>query len=325
MRTIVMAGDTWGVSGPDFLLLFHAAAVVAAGVALLGRWLRLRRLERPGTSGLGAEQLAMMNARRPGAVDAALAALRARGAVEAADCVVSRSAAAGDDGALPGDATPLERALLAAVRVPARAGELQLVAEVAAALDAIDDDLRRRGLRTDHARERRLTIGRWVPLGAVLAVGVVRLLAGVLNHRPVSLLLLSLVLYGVLLFVAVNVDAPRARDASSVWAAARRAHPHLAPHLNPAWATYGPAGAATAVALWGDTALRAGDPAFFAGLRPPPAQTTTAPRPRRAPAVRTRRRTWSYDGGTTTSHYSCGSSGGSGGTSCGGGGGGCGG
>ncbi|MGI5174971.1 TIGR04222 domain-containing membrane protein [Dactylosporangium sp. CA-152071] len=318
MGTIVAAGGTWGVSGPVFLWLFHMAGVLAVGVPLLWRWLRTRRLERPDTAGLTAEQLAMVNAQRPGAVDAGLAALRARGAVEAAGGVVSRSAASGGDDALPAGATPLERALFAAVRVPTPARELQLVAVVAAALDAVDADLRRRGLRADRARERRLAIRGWVPLGALLVLGAVRLVAGLVNHRPVDFLVLSLIAYGAVLLMVVHLDEPRARDASSIWADARHDHRHLAPQLDPSWTTYGPAGAAMAVALWGDSALRAGDPAFAAGLRPHP-----APPPRRAPASHARRGTSSSKGSTEMprSTNSCGSSSCGSGSSCGGGGG----
>ncbi|MET7423714.1 TIGR04222 domain-containing membrane protein [Dactylosporangium sp. NPDC005555] len=313
------AGATWGISGPVFLWLFHAAGVLAVGVALLWRWWRTRALRRPHTEGLTAEHLAALRADRAGVISTGLAALRARGAVEAAAGVVTRSAAFGGGEALPAEATPLERALFEAVRTPRQASGLHRDTTVRPALEAIEADLRRRGLHADRGLDLRLSIVAGVPLGALLVLGAVRAVAGLINDRPIGLLIFSMIVYGSAMLLVVNLEAPRVRDTFGVWSGARREHQHLAPHLCPSWATYGPAGAAMSVALHGDTAIRAGDPAYAAGLQEPPGPSTD-----RRPSSRALRRGGGHAGASaplgtgSSSSYTCGSAYGDG-SSCGGG------
>jgi len=110
-------------------------------------------------------------------------------------------------------------------------------------------------------------------------------------------------------------------------AALRERNQHLAPRSTPAWATYGPAGAALAVALFGDAALRAGDPALAVALgswRPGAkrrkAQRIRAWSPRRVASGSTGGSLW-IAGGTGWGDADQSGSSDGGGSSCGGGGG----
>jgi hypothetical protein len=76
----VPAGDTWGISGPKFLLLYLAAAALAIGATLILRWFA-RRGRRPGRE-LSAYETAQLAGGAAWTISAVLAGLHVDGAIK---------------------------------------------------------------------------------------------------------------------------------------------------------------------------------------------------------------------------------------------------
>jgi uncharacterized protein (TIGR04222 family) len=296
-----VAADTWGISGPDFLRLYVIAAVVIAAYSI---WTR----RRAGRAATGSDrpprpaELAYLNGGESTVVYSSLAGLRAAGAV-----AVGSLGELMVTGELPAGATRLDHAIHDAARrhVPGRT--LRNDPGVATALRETLDGLIRAGWVLDDEQRTRARLGTWLMVG-LAGLGALRLVAGILNDRPVgylaALIVATLVAALALYFVPRNARTAAGRR---LLAKTRRTNRHLRPDQAPAWATYGATGAALGVALYGTAALWAADPVFAsdAGLVRPKDSASSA-----------------YGGG---SGGGCGAAGGS---SCGGGGcggGGCGG
>lgn len=299
---MVAPGYTWGISGPTFLLAYAVLAVVAV-VAVT----RVRRAladvpARP-TDGLDRQpyDVAYLNGGAELALCAALSAMHRSGtiAVEGRGTVV---AAARPDPR----SDELERAVHHAAARPLPRRQLAQVGAVASALARIESRLVAAGLLLDEPRRSRIRSACW-PTFAVAALGLVRIVAGTVNGRPVGflvVLVLAVLGVGVGQLVAVRRRSP-AGNAALCTLTAR--HHALSPSMRPDWAVYGPAGAALAVGVFGLSALWTADPAFAGELE-------------------LSRATAAGSGVTGGSGGDGGSGGGdSGGGGCGGGGGGCGG
>ncbi|WP_161602721.1 TIGR04222 domain-containing membrane protein [Thermomonospora catenispora] len=255
---LAAAGDTWGIPGPLFL-----AGYVLIALLLVVRALRKRRAGSTSAPArdLSAFELAYLAGGRPRALAAALASLRAQGAVEPAGRGRLRATGAPGrfaDGALDG-------AALAVVRSSGEIAvtRLQNARQVRRLLDDMQSRLERRGLLNGALRRARLRLpALW--LLALAAVGAVRVIAGVRNERPVLWLVLAIVAT-VAAAVAVASTVPRLAPAGRrALEEARREHAHLDPANRPAWSTYGASGLAVAVAVYGLTAMEGYDPRFVA-------------------------------------------------------------
>lgn len=121
--------------------------------------------------------------------------------------------------------------------------------------------LERRGLLNGALRRARLRLpALWLMLLAV--VGVVRVIAGVRNDRPVLWLILA-VIVTVVAAVVVASTVPRLSPAGRrVLEDAGREYAHLDPANQPAWSTYGASGLALAVAVYGFATMTGYDPQF---------------------------------------------------------------
>ncbi|RQX00598.1 TIGR04222 domain-containing membrane protein [Micromonospora inaquosa] len=298
------SGDTWGISGPTFLRYYIAAAILVVAIAAYHRV----RLAAGSTAAmtadpLGPQQLAYLNGGPRLAVHAALGGLRGSGAIG-----VRPDRRLTTTGAPPAGLTPLDQAIHWAAHQHARAGDLPRDERVRVALHQIRNGLEQRGLLTDDAQRARARFWATI-LTTLLGIGVFRLVSGLFNDHPVGYLLLTLV--PLLIITLVLRRAPVVtRAGRAALRSVRRAHTHLAPASAPAYATYGAAGAAMGVALYGTASLWALDPGF-------------------AEQAEIQRQAAAGSGWTGGSDGSSGgggdSSGGDGGSSCGGGGGGCGG
>ncbi|MET8372328.1 TIGR04222 domain-containing membrane protein [Micromonospora profundi] len=297
------SGDTWGIPGPTFLRFYLVATAVVVALAV---WHRVRLAAGPRSAfvePLGPQQAAYLNGGPGLAVHAALGGLRGSGAIG-----VGPDRRLLTTGPAPTGLTPLDQAIHWAAHQRSRARDLGQDQRVRTALDQLRTGLEERGLLPTAAR--RATARRWVRILAVLLVlGVVRLAAGLFNGRPVGYLVATL--FGVLVAVLLLWRIPQTtRAGRAALRDLRRQHTHLAPGSAPAYATYGAAGAAMGVALYGAASLWAIDPGF--------AEQAEIQRQAMASGG------WSsgYSGGSSgTTGSSCG-----GGSSCGsGGGGGCGG
>ncbi|HEX2312580.1 MAG TPA: TIGR04222 domain-containing membrane protein [Thermomonospora sp.] len=252
------AGDTWGIPGRTFLVLYLLAAAGLTVVALLAR----RSIRRNGAAPreLHPYEAAYLKGGPPRAVAAALAALRFVGAVESAGGGRVRVT----DGAQARTArSPLDDAVHEAIR---ESGGIKVAALgghdlVVSALKRLRDGLERDGQALTESERAQM---HWavLPLWALTALGVVRIVAGSLGDRPVAFLIAATIAVAVLAAV-LNAVVPALSEAG--WkslVAAEKRYRHLDPERSPSWATYGATGVGLGVALFGTTALMSLDPAF---------------------------------------------------------------
>jgi uncharacterized protein (TIGR04222 family) len=252
------AEATWGIPGPTFLIIYLVVAVAVAVLATLHRRALSAGSATPRSGELTPQQAAYLNGGERLAVYTALGGLRAAGAIGTADdkTLVQMSA-------MPAGATPLDTAVYNAAgnRIPA--ASLPRDPWVVAAVDRLREDLEAAGLATTAAQRR--TVRLWGVAGlGLLAVGVLRLIAGIANDRPVGFLVLALIAVGVLsLFLLIRLRK-ETRTGRAALEDLRSRHAYLAPDNSPSYATYGVSGAAMGVALYGTPTLFAMDPAFAA-------------------------------------------------------------
>lgn len=261
---MTVAADTWGISGPAFVGLYAVLAVVAAIGAFAGRWAVARR----GQGDVPRVDLAAtpidaayLNRGPTLAVLAACAALKACGALSAepGKRVVARPVD------LPPRLPRLSWYVHQAATRPVRLSQLAGQPPVAAELREIGDRLRRAGLLVTAAGLRaQRAIG--LLLAAVLGLGIVRLVAGVRNGRPVENLIVLLVVVSVAT-VVYQVTVRRATPAGQrALAEARQRNHALSPGMKPSWSSYGPDKAALSIGVFGAAAMWAADPGFAGGL-----------------------------------------------------------
>lgn len=254
-RVLAAQGDTWGIPGPTFLALFAVAAVALMIAALIHRAVLFAGHHTP-VDRLGPQQVAYLNGGDKLAVYSSLAGLRAAGAIEVAAGRTLTTA-----GPMPAGATPLDQAVYNAASQRVRARDVAGEQWVAMALASLREDLEQRGLAPSQGTR---AAARAVPflMLVLLGVGAVRLVAGTMADKPVGFLIALLVVWT---FVTIGflVSVPtRTRAARRALGELRRQHAHLSPSMGPAYATYGAAGLALGVGLYGAASLWHADAAF---------------------------------------------------------------
>lgn len=270
MPALSASSDTWGISGPQFLVVY--AALLALGLLLA---ILLRRAaggpDQPGRTPTPAEA-ALLAEGTDRAVYASVAGLRAAGALGTG---TGQQLVA--TGPLPIGATRLDGAVYEAARRGVALRQVPSDPLVASALAEVQASAKGAGWLLDAGQRGRARMGGLLLLG-LTAFGVVRVFAGLANERPVGFLSL-LTFATALLAIGFLAAAPRiSRAGRSALARLRNGNAHLNPKQSPAWATYGVTGAALGVAIYGTAALWAADPAFAAaaGLRRPAADSSSA-------------------------------------------------
>lgn len=257
---LAASGDTWGISGPTFLLayLVTATAVLVAGT-------RARRaLADPQAKGpAGAvpdlaarpHDVAYLNGGAELAVYSALSAMHLRGTV-----ATSRGTVAAVGRLEPG-ADDLERAIHFTSAVAVQARRLPLHGSVRTALADTERRLVDAGLLLSPEQRTRIRqIGYWML--AVAGLGLVRLLAGIAEVKAVGFLVVALTAVTVVAVVQLATAPRRTLLGNRVLRELRSEHHALAPEATPDWAVYGPASAALGIGIFGTGALWASDPAF---------------------------------------------------------------
>jgi uncharacterized protein (TIGR04222 family) len=256
--------DTWGISGPRFLLLY---VVLLAGTVLVAAVAGKRALAGPGEGAVVPARLdpyeaAYLNGGSALVATAAVSNLlrggllattgRRRGQVR----LIARNA--------PGAAVhPVEWATYELVAAgPSRPlGELRAALGQSPAVDAVRERLRRGGLvPTPEQRNRYRATALWfTPL---LALGVARVIAGSANGRPVGFLL-------VLLAVTAAVAAVRCLRVPHATELGRRTLRRLRAETRRPALGASPAELGMATALFGAGVLWSADAATAAALRLP--------------------------------------------------------
>lgn len=246
-------GDTWGISGPEFLVLYLVIAVGAVVAALMFRRAALMDTSRsPGAQVLNPVEAAILFDDRR-AVLAALAELRGYEYIES-------------DGAPLLALGPATDPFVRSVFDRLASGAQRRVGAIVTASIVPLAQLRTRLIEYGYLcgpQQRRAVGLAAIPVWAVVAIGGVRLVAGAANHRSVGFLVVV-----VLVLVAVGMRLMRCPRLTPRGEAIRTemlgGNSHLRPSNAPAFATYGPAAAALSVALFGVAAIWALDPALAA-------------------------------------------------------------
>ncbi|HEU4426894.1 MAG TPA: TIGR04222 domain-containing membrane protein, partial [Pilimelia sp.] len=174
------AGDTWGIPGPTFLLVFvSAAAAITVGAMVHRRILFAGPRDVPLTE-LGPQQAAYLNGGERLAVYSSVGALRTAGSIG----TTPDGALLAQTGSMPAGVTPLDQAVYNAAGSQVRPKSLTRHPWVRAALDQLRHSLEQSGLALNpHVRQ----AARYGPLLllALLTVGMARVVAGVSNDKPV--------------------------------------------------------------------------------------------------------------------------------------------
>jgi uncharacterized protein (TIGR04222 family) len=300
--TLAATADTWGISGPAFLVAY----LLIAAAVWVATFRARRSLADPQATSPVADvtarphDVAYLNGGAELAVYSALSSMHLRGTITSARGTVQAA------GRLDPGADDLERAIHFTARVAMQRKRLQFHRPVLVALAVIEKRLVTAGLLLSEEQRLRIRrVGSWML--AVAGLGLVRLLAGVAEAKPVGYLLLALVMVTAVAAVQLARAPRRTRLGDRTLAALRSEHHGLSPEVKPDWSVYGPAGAALGIGIFGMDALWASDPAFADELA----------------AQRVAAGGSSGDGGSGFSSYGGGGdSGGGGGGGCGGGGGG---
>src|SRR5919198_1658877 len=179
--------DTWGISGPTFLLAYGVIAL-AAWISTTRVRRTLARGEQPkySTSGLSTRphDVAYLNGGPDLAIFSALSALHLREAITSSRGTVTAT------GRLDHGADELERAIHFATTSPVHRKRLQFHRTVADALAAIEARLVAAGLLLSEQQRRQIrNVGFWML--AVAALGFVRMLAGIAGAKPVGFLIIE--------------------------------------------------------------------------------------------------------------------------------------
>jgi uncharacterized protein (TIGR04222 family) len=197
--------DTWGISGPTFLVVYAGLLAVTSAVVLAIRWRLSASSDGSGLAevrgcDVGLYDVAMLKGGDSLVLAVAACRLKEMGAVTVGEGGEITAA-----GRPPSEWDPVERWAYGRVRKDARGA--RLLRDVAAA-DPVLAPIRQRlwalGLlvRSRQGRVIRMQLLWFVP---VFGLGVARLIAGANNHRPVGLLV---VLLGAGVIVAWTITKP---------------------------------------------------------------------------------------------------------------------
>jgi uncharacterized protein (TIGR04222 family) len=189
------------------------------------------------------------------AIYSALCAMHLRGTI-----ATSRSGVMAV-GRLDAEADELERAVHFTAASPVPRRRLAFHRPVRTALTAIEQRLVAAGyLLSGEQRNRIRRVGFWML--AVALFGLVRVLAGVAEARPVGFLVMATLTVAIVGAVQLAHAPRRSRPGNRALAELREEHHSLSPTVRPDWAVYGPSGAALGIGIFGTSALWASDPAF---------------------------------------------------------------
>ena len=257
MALAAATAGTWGISGPTFLLAYLLIAIAVWVAAFRAR----RALADPGTTSpvgdltIHPHDVAYLNGGGELAVYSALSAMNLRGTVTTTRGSVRAA------GRLEPGADTLEKAIHFTAAGAVQPRRLVFHRSVQTALATIERRLVAGGFLLSEDRRRQIRwVGFWML--AVAALGLVRVLAGIAEARPVGFLVIAMLLVAAVAVVQLSRAPRRTRSGDRALAELRTEHHGLSPEVRPDWQVYGPAGAALGIGIYGTSALWASDPAF---------------------------------------------------------------
>lgn len=188
-------GNTWGISGPQFLLLFVVALIApAVGWSV---WSRSSRHVRSNANMVGTYELAYLAAGVDRVTDAAVAALLQRDQLRL-DATSRRLTAIGTP-----PSTLMDFTLWTAAR--SAGGEslhgLHTRMRATSAMTSLADSLAATGLVVDRQRLRTASRAVTSAYVVIFAIGLLRLIVGATRHRPVGFLVAVLIVGGIIVTI----------------------------------------------------------------------------------------------------------------------------
>ncbi|MGH3753035.1 MAG: TIGR04222 domain-containing membrane protein, partial [Pseudonocardiaceae bacterium] len=253
MHVLAATDDPWGISGPTFLGLYAALAVVAVIATMLTRR-ALARSPAPAPHLDNPDNIAYLHN------GPELTVLTTLSAMHAAGCITSSGRGRVQAiGAVGPDTGELERAIHLSTQQPVPRAKIPGTPPVAEALGRIERRLIDIGLLLGAEQRKRIRRTGWM-LWAVVAVGAIRAVVGYLAGKPIGFLLALLAVVAVGAAVFSRTAPQRTDRGDAELARLRAAYASLSPRLRPDSRVYGPAGAALGVAVFGASALSAADP-----------------------------------------------------------------
>ncbi|MEU8230706.1 TIGR04222 domain-containing membrane protein [Actinoplanes sp. NPDC048967] len=251
-------GDTWGIPGPAFLVLYFTVIISVLILSAIHRRVLFSGNRSAPVDRLGPQQVAYLNGGDQLAVYASLGGLRGAGAITGGPGKTLQQS-----GPMPAGTTPLDSAVYNAAGRRLRARDLTGDQWVVAAVRQLREGLEAQGLAVTPAKLKAARA--WALVGAlVVLAGVARLVDGLQNDKPVGYLVVAIVIAFFLTIMLLTRRRRATHAADKGLRALRQQHAYLAPHQSPSYATYGATGAAMGVALYGTATLYTMDPAFAA-------------------------------------------------------------
>lgn len=296
------SADTWGIASQTFLQWYLVAAAVAVGLSLYSRMSARRSpaivdavrrpLTPPEIGALTSDYQAVL---------ASMAILRSAELISTEG--KTKLALTAEDKSRLDWFTRTVHKRLGNGKVPLR--QVRLMGRLNVALAQLRTTLIDEGY-LQRPQDGPAAALRTVPIVAVIALGVIRLIAGIIGGKPVGFLLLTIIVLA-LMIPLLRIKRRRTALGDSELRRLKHENSYLSPKLRPAYTSYGPSLAGLSAALFGSGALVLIDPALAGAVA---AGAAYSP------------------GGGSSSYYSCGSSsgssgsdgGGGSGSSCGGGG-----
>lgn len=259
---LAATGDTWGIPGPVFAMTYAALLIVTTVVAIITIWLIDRGIRRTGTTRQPHPyELAMLSGSRRQVIATALTYLRGAGAIE----VMPPPQRLRIAGGLPNHHTPLDAAIYTSIknRTGLNLGGLAITPAVISALAELPAQAVEAGWRRP-LRDRIVGLLGLLWFVPVIALGTIRSTAGSSSGRATEYLSIEIMLafMAITIIIGCWLNTHRTNSGKQVLKDAKSRIRHLTPSLRPSWRTTGPVAAATAVAVFGASALWAGDPAL---------------------------------------------------------------
>lgn len=254
-----LTGETWGMSGTSFLVLYVFLAVTAT---VLAGWYRSRTAA---GAPAGArvvdgrpEDVAYLNGGSDLAVYAALSAMHVDGTIVTSDRTTGQVRAGGP---LTRSATDLQRAIHRSAHRLTPRRTLRTHAAVQSELRRIGQRLETAGLLLSATERTRYRAAAALP-GLVAALGLARAAADAATMRPVGVLILLSLVQAVIATGFVLAAPLRTRAGDAALSRTRVEHHTLSASMCPDWTVIGPAGAALSVGAFGLGAMLAAEPVF---------------------------------------------------------------
>ena len=206
------------IQGPQFIVGY--LVLVVLGLIVLGMWvsslMRETGLGAPATS-LGSYELAWLAGGKQRVLAAVMLQLAQKGSIT----FDSKGAKAVQGSPVAADGPPLEAAVYDAIASGKYVGSPGVVA----ALAQLQARLETAGLLASKATRGRAAGAAWLLAGSIFLIGAVRLLFGIMHHRPSGFLIMAVILMPIVAVIITSAMTRRTSAGKRVLGEARAATP----------------------------------------------------------------------------------------------------